>query len=117
MIELRVSLTLVGLVFGLAAAQSVAGNEEGSNIEVIEVVGKADLHKADPAEEFRAAADSVLEALALEQQGKLQESMSNSYGQLVSELEMYDDGRRVVDTAETERGESERTRTNFVPNG
>ena len=117
MIELRVCLTLVGLAFGLAATQSIAGNEEGSDTEVIEVVEKADLYQADPAKEFRAEAEYVLEALALEQDGKLQESIEHSYGQLVSELEMYDDGRRVVDTAETEQGEGERTRTNFVPSG
>jgi len=117
MIELRVRLILLGLASGLAATQSIAENEERADTEVIEVVEKADLYQGDPAEDFRAAADSVLEALALEQEGKLQESMSNSYGQLVSELEMYDDGRRVVDTAETEQGEGERTRTNFVPSG
>ncbi len=117
MIELRVSLTLVGLAFSLAATQSIAGNEEGSDTEVIEVVVKADLYQAHPAEEFRAEAESVLKALALEQDGKLQESMKHSYGQLVSELEMYDDGRRVVDTTETEQGKGERTLTNFVPSG
>ena len=115
MIDLRVRLAFVGLLTGLTAAPSIAGDEERLDIEVTQVVENAVLYQADPVKDLSAEADSVLEALALEQDGKLLESVMNSYGQLVSELEMYDDGTRMVETTSTEQGESRRTRANFLP--
>lgn len=103
-------------IAALLATQTFAGDPASADghaiSETIEVVESYELYKTDSTVS-RVEVNAVLRDLALEEQMKLEVSSMDAYGQLVSELEMYDDGTRVVDS-ETE-ARSEAMRTNFLP--
>ena len=121
MIALRKPMISVGLLLGIAthvASLAVASENLSLGLEILEVVESAEfaeLYQNDPAPIFRAEADSVLATLALEQKAKLQEATMNTYRQLVAELEMYDDGTRIVDTTPPDHMEAEAIQRNFLP--
>ena len=117
MTSIRKHTIWAGLV--AIAAQIGAQTFADEITDVIEVVERAAPEPVDPDALVRAEAEDVLAILATEQADKLRESTMDSYGQLVSELEMYDDGTRVADTVDAGQTEDqpaeEQAQMNFAP--
>ena len=99
----------------MVIATQIGAQSFADEIETIEVVEHAQPQPADPEALIQAEVDEVLATLAQEQVDKLQESTRDAYGQLVSELEMYDDGTRVVDTTDASQTEDQPGVANFLP--